>query len=294
MKAALETVVLHLFNDHSKCVERKSANDRKGWCKASWPGHVPMMLQNHGGWMKDEAGVKNTLIETFAHYTQPATLEQIVNARSNNQQESLHSTVTLMSHKRVHNLRAGTYVGHVHAGALQKNLGQGWQKLVLEELGLAYVRDAARPGTRVFEQLQNRDRQQAEWKGGRERKKRRVELKAKRRKTNSSWHQEEAEGGSDAMYGSKAHQLPRQAAAAAAAESPEDADRDSASGSESDGEREDADAGSEYLNAEGLLEFIVDPATMPEVMGVQAEGPDDEGESDSGYDSDRPMMCLRC
>jgi hypothetical protein len=141
--------------------------------------------------------------------------------------------VTSLSQKRVHNLRAGTYVGHVHAGALQKNLGQGWQQLVLEELGIKYLRDARRPSTRVFDQLRRRDREQAEVKKERENKKRRAQKKAERRKR--VWVQEEAKGGADAMYGSKAHELPRQAAVAAAKESADDAPSGSARDSGSSG-----------------------------------------------------------
>jgi hypothetical protein len=75
------------------------------------------------------------------------------------------------------------------------------------ELGIKSLQDARRPSTRVFGQLRRPDREHAEVKKEREKKKRRAQKKAERRKR--VWVQEEAEGGADAMYGSKAHELPR-------------------------------------------------------------------------------------
>jgi hypothetical protein len=66
MKIAIEAMVLHLFNDHSKCQKKTSAGDQEGWCKADIaPDHVPAMLQRHGGYIKDVAGFKSKMIEVL-------------------------------------------------------------------------------------------------------------------------------------------------------------------------------------------------------------------------------------
>lgn len=62
----------------------------------------------------------------------------------------------------------------------------------------------------------------------------------------------------------------------------------------SDPETSDEDAGPEFMDARGILEIIVDPATMPLVSGYGAEALSDESdESDDSYDSDRPLITLR-
>jgi hypothetical protein len=161
------------------------------------------------------------------------------------------------------------------------------------------VQEMERPGSQVFEQLRRRDRHQVEVKQKREKKKQRAQEKKSRRHRN--WVQEEEEGGADAMYGSKGHELPRQAAVVVApsagladggvAGEPVD---DPLVGLTSDPETSDEDAGPECMDAPGILEMIVDPATMPLVSGYGAEASSDESdESDNNYDSDRPLITLR-
>jgi hypothetical protein len=145
------------------------------------------------------------MIERMEYYCSEEMIDQIYKGGSDNRNESLHSTVTSLSPKRAFYLRSGTYRAQVLAGCLQKNLGQGWEKLVLEEVGVLFASDPKLPGSILFEKLKKATKQDVESKSSKEKKRRRAELKAKRKKKH--YHVEKLEGCANANYSSKGFEL---------------------------------------------------------------------------------------
>jgi hypothetical protein len=82
---------------------------------------------------------------------------------------------------------------------------KGWEKLVLEEVGVMFASDPKLPGSIIFEKLKKATKQDVESKSTKEKKRRRAELKAKRKKKH--YHEEHLEGGANVNYSSKGFKL---------------------------------------------------------------------------------------
>jgi hypothetical protein len=180
----LRALPYHLFGDHSRCKKKTHVNDEVGWCKVDLePDHIRIKGdKGHGGYMADIGGYQETMVGIFEHYCSPEMIDQIYKGSSDNRNESLHSTNTSISPKKSHFLRSGTYVAQVLARCLQKNWGQGWEKRVLEEVGVLYATDPKRPGSLLFEKMRKATKHDVESKATKGKKQRKAKLKSRRKK----------------------------------------------------------------------------------------------------------------